>query len=78
MQNKAIKVSIYGSEYLIRAGEDSAHIEQLAQYVDEKMREVNQDGALKSPLKVAILAALNIADEYYKSREEYSSSMKSL
>jgi len=66
----AVKVSIYGSEYVIKGDMSADHVRAVARYVDQKMREVNNQGMIKSPLKVAILAALNIADEFFKTRED--------
>ena len=78
MESKSIKVNIYGSEYLIKGEGDSEHVEEIAAYLDEKMHEVNPKGAIKSPLKVAILAALNIADEYFGSREGFHSKLRTV
>ena len=68
-ENKTLKVTIYGAEYTLRAkASDSAQIYQIAEYVDDKMREVQ---ALKPnrPLhQIAILAALNIAEELFTAR----------
>ncbi|MDZ7344144.1 MAG: cell division protein ZapA [candidate division KSB1 bacterium] len=63
-------MNIYGAEYPIKGDVDVDYIRQVAEYVDRKMREVDQTTAAKSSLKVAILAALNIADELFHEREE--------
>ncbi|GBE29441.1 cell division protein ZapA [bacterium BMS3Bbin04] len=63
-ETQVVKVSIFGSEYPIRAGlSDEDYIREVAAFVDARMHEIQ--GAMKpsSTLKVAILAALNIADE---------------
>ena len=65
-----LKVNIYGTEYPIKGNTDTEYIEKVADYVDKKMREVDQSIAVASTLKVAILAALNIADELFKERTE--------
>lgn len=70
MDKNTVKVNIYGSEYVIKGDADTGHIEKISQFVDQKMKEINKSGTIKSPLKVAILAALNIADEYFKTRDE--------
>jgi cell division protein ZapA len=61
-------VNIYGTEYPIKGDMDTDYIEAVAKYVDSKMREIDKSGNLKSALRVAILAALNIADELFKER----------
>ena len=58
----AVVVEIYDQVYQLR-GTDAAHIERLASMVDAKMRAVSAGGATVDSLRVAVLAALNIADE---------------
>jgi cell division protein ZapA len=60
--NGAVVVEIYDQVYQLR-GTDSAHIQRLAEVVDAKMRAVSAHGATVDSLRVAVLAALNIADE---------------
>ena len=62
----SIKVSIFGRDYNIRGGSDSEYIRKLAAHVDSVMRDIaDKTGSLSSG-RVAILAALNIADEMFK------------
>ncbi|MBN1595071.1 cell division protein ZapA [candidate division FCPU426 bacterium] len=63
-----IKVNIFGSEYAIRGEADETYIQSLAHYVDEKMKEISQSTHLTSPLKISILAAINMADEIFRLR----------
>ncbi len=58
----AVVVEIYDQVYQLR-GTDPQHIERLAAVVDAKMRAVSAHGATVDSLRVAVLAALNIADE---------------
>ena len=67
-QEKSAKVNIFGDDYHIKATEDPAYIERIARYVDEKMRELQGRGTISSSTKIAILAAMNIADELHKER----------
>jgi len=73
-----LKVNIYGTEYPIKGEVDAEYILRIAEYVDRKMREVDQTTAAKSSLKVAILAALNIADELFREREEKNGLVQTL
>lgn len=57
-----ITVSIYDQTYHLR-GQDADHIRQLADLVDSKMRAVSAQGRTVDSLRVAVLAALNLADE---------------
>lgn len=68
--NDSIRVEIYDQSYNLR-GSDAAHIVQLAEYVDEKMRTVAEHSSTVDSLRVAVLAALNIADEYYALKAKY-------
>lgn len=72
---KTLRVNIYGTEYPIRGIADEDYILKVAEYVDVKMREIDQKIAVKSALKVAILAALNITDELFRERLERGESI---
>lgn len=65
-----LKVNIFGTEYPVRGSADPEYVLRVARYVDQKMREIDQMAAGRPALKVAILAALNIADELFREREE--------
>lgn len=67
-----IKVEICGKSYTIKGEEEEDYILRLAHYVDKKMREVSQASAPVPSLNTAVLAALTIADELFKLREEMS------
>ena len=59
---ESIVVDIYDQTYHLR-GTDPKYLEQLARLVDARMRAVAQQGTTVDSLRVAVLAALNIADE---------------
>jgi len=61
-------VTIYGHTYHLRGDEDSAYLAELAGRVDRKMREVASATGTADTLKVAILAALELADECIQTR----------
>ncbi|MBZ0155699.1 MAG: cell division protein ZapA [Alphaproteobacteria bacterium] len=67
-----VEVHILGQKYLIKGDAPPEHIQQLAEYVDAKLREVYQTSAHITPLKASILASLNIADELYRLKSEYN------
>jgi cell division protein ZapA len=64
------KVEIYGQEYRISGDADPEYVAQIAKYVDTKMKEVAKGSPLGSVSKTAILAALNIAEELFKEKDE--------
>ena len=66
-----VKVTIYGQEYTIKAPADASYIKNIAEYVDGKMREVQEELATPQvPAKVSILAAMNIADELFAQKRD--------
>jgi cell division protein ZapA len=67
---QTVVVEIYDQNYHLR-GVDPAYIERLAAMVDGKMRAVSARGGTVDSLRVAVLAALNIADELATLRERY-------
>jgi cell division protein ZapA len=67
-----IHVEIFGQTYPVRGGADSRYIEELAAYVDKQMREVSRAGGAVDTLKIAVLAALNIADERFQLQAKLS------
>lgn len=58
-----VQVEIFGQTYNLRGDADPAYILELAELVDRRMREVSAASATVDSVRVAILAALNIADE---------------
>jgi cell division protein ZapA len=75
--NQSIAVEIYDQVYNLR-GTDPAYIERLAAIVDAKMRAVSAHGNTVDSLRVAVLAALNIADELCCARERHDNLAGSL
>ena len=70
--NGSVRVEIYDQTYQLR-GSDPEYIGKLADYVDTKMRIISQQASTVDSLRVAVLAALNIADEYLILKSKYDS-----
>ena len=66
MENK-VTVEIFGEKYALKGDLKAEKVLKLAAIVDKKMRTVAKGNSNLSPVKVAVLVALNIADEYAKS-----------
>jgi cell division protein ZapA len=66
-----IAVNIYDQTYYL-SGQDTEHIRKLAACVDAKMRAVAAEGRTVDSLRVAVLAALNLADELYRQMDKPS------
>lgn len=69
-EETSIRVDIYDDSYHLR-GSDPAYIQRLADLVDAKMRAVAQHTSTVDSLRVAVLAAINLADDYYQLRRKY-------
>ncbi|MBA3711967.1 MAG: cell division protein ZapA [Pyrinomonadaceae bacterium] len=61
-----IRVEIYNQTYNIRSDGDGDYVTGLAEFVDRRMREISSGTLTVDSLKVAILAALHIADELHR------------
>jgi cell division protein ZapA len=66
---RVVPVFIQGQRYPIRSTLDPAYIAELAAYVDEKMKAAAESATAHDTLRLAVLAALNIADEMFRCRE---------
>jgi cell division protein ZapA len=69
MSNR-VKVEIYGQSYTLGGDLDEAYVQQLAEYVDQKMKAVAAATHTVDSVRVAVLAAMAIADEYHTLGQE--------
>ena len=76
-QNKAT-VNIFNEDYVVRGNENPEYIQMLGSYVDRRMRMIGQRNHNLSTTKVAVLTALNLADELNKLQEDYDQMIKAL
>jgi cell division protein ZapA len=67
-----VTVEIAGQRYPIRSGLDERYIAELAAYVDQKMRTATNAAPETDMLGLAILVALNIADDFFRARQQQS------
>ena len=63
---KSIDVEVYGQKLALRPIEDESYAHELARYVEGQMQTIAQGATATTPLKVAILAAMNIADQLFR------------
>jgi len=66
---KSVSVEIFGQRYPIRSALDPEYIRRLASYVDGKIRAAGESAPNGDPVRLAVLAALNIADELFRHLE---------
>lgn len=69
MDSNKVKVTIFGQPYTINGDAPKEYIFHLAEYLNDKMEDVRKNGLVTNPLQVAILAALNVTDEYFQLRQ---------
>lgn len=68
-EQQRVEVEIFGVNYAIRTDEVPSYTCELAKFVDSKMRSITQKTDTVSTGKVAILAAIHIADELFKTQK---------
>jgi len=71
--SRVVTVEIAGQRYPIRSALDERYVAELAAYVDGKMRAAAEAAPASDLLGLAILVALNVADEYFRARQLQSS-----
>jgi cell division protein ZapA len=64
-----VHVHIFGTEYKIASQADPDHTREVARYVDRTMREIAGSLSLRSVAKIAVLTAVNLADELMKEKQ---------
>lgn len=70
MASEQVTLRVYGEAYTLRTEEDPAYVEEVAGYVDARMREVAASGKVVVTARIAVLAAMHIADELLRLRRE--------
>ncbi len=65
---RSVAVTIAGQRYVLKSDADETYVHTLAGYVDDKMRDVQRGSRQVATHQVAILAALQIADELHRER----------
>ena len=68
-EGSVISVEIHGQRYPIRSTLDQDYVTRLASYVDEKMRAAADQTPTGDSLRLAVLTALNLADELFRCRD---------
>lgn len=71
-----VRVVIYDQEYNMKGQLDPEYIEKLAEFLDKKMRSIAARSRAVDSLRVAVLAGLNLADEYHQLKAKHDASTK--
>lgn len=75
---KVVQVEIHGQKYPIRTELDSRYVEELAQFVEARMSMASRTSPSSDTVALAILTALNITDEFFRTRTALSNSSGTL
>ena len=73
---RAVEVSMMGQKFMIRSDSNDEYVSRIAGYVDGKVNEVLQNTKSVASTQVALLTAMNIADEFFKFKENKNDTLK--
>ena len=76
--SRIVSVEIQGLRYPVKSDLSADYVARLAAYVDDKMQAAANQVPIGESTKLAVVAALNIADEFFRSREEDQSNANEL
>jgi cell division protein ZapA len=68
-QENILKVNIFGTEYPLKSSANIQYVRKVSDYVDNKMKEIQKAKPSRPLHQIAILAAMNIADELFQNRD---------
>ncbi len=69
-EERVVEIKVFGQTFSVKTDSDEDHLQAVARYVNEKMEEVLKKTRSVSTLNVAILTALNIADDLLREKEQ--------
>ncbi len=75
---ESIEVTILGQKYLLKGGPSKEYMQQLADFVDDKIRAVYRRSPGTTPLKAAILTALVLSEELQQAKDAHASVTQSM
>jgi cell division protein ZapA len=65
-----VHVDIHGHRYSVKSELDAQYVNHLAEFLDARMQAASREVSSADPTRIAVIAALNIADELYRSRAD--------
>jgi cell division protein ZapA len=75
---RVVQIEVHGQRYPIRTELDARYVEELAQFVESRMAMAAKASPSSDAVGLAILTALNIADEFFRSRTHHTSNSSTL
>jgi cell division protein ZapA len=77
-KERLVEIKVFGQTYTVKTDAEEGHIQEVARYVNEKLDEVLRKTRSVSTLNVAILTALNIADDLLKEKEKRAALLREI
>ncbi len=78
MDGRSVEVSILGSSFTIQSNYEPRYLDEVIAHLKEKIREIQAASGAQDPLKIALLAALNVTDELLQKRGQNSREIEDL
>ncbi len=75
---KRIEVEIFNQTFIVNSEDDEHYVREIASYVDQRMRQMGESAKSAMPMRVAIMVALDIADEYHKALQRETDTQKEI
>lgn len=75
IKNK-VTVEVFGEYYSLKSDKDAQRVKEIAALVDARMKVISRANSRLSPVKIAVLVALNMAEEYIRLEEDYKQLVK--
>lgn len=73
-----IEVEIYNQTFIVNSEDDEQYVQEIASYVDHRMRQMGESAKNTMPMRMAIMAALSIADDYHKALQREAKTQKEI
>ncbi len=69
--DQKVVVEIFGEKFSLKTDQDPEYLQKLASVVDKEMRTVSRQGNNLAPVRIGVLAALKLADEYFQLKKDF-------
>lgn len=78
MDKSKVRIDILGQEYVLRGSETPEYLEMIGRFIAHRTEQIQKNYSFYNPTKVAVLVALQLADELHKLREDYEKIVEEL
>ena len=78
MEKQSVIVNILGEDYALKSDAETEYLQEIAAYVDQKTRKLFDGTQIRSPLKIAVLTAVNISDELFRLKQRHENLVRDI